>query len=147
MLIIGTVIGAIFGISCVILGSLPLCCGILKPWAKVIAGIIIGIGIFICFIPAITGKAQADAAVTKMCDRCVAEGTQCEGNDEERAKDAISALGIAVAYVHAFGFVVVILGATAAGLGCCICCKCCKMKEEPAGKGVVGQVVGKVEEA
>jgi len=149
MLIVGTIIGAIFGIGTVIAGSLPLCCGIGKKYAKPIAGVIIAIGIIICFIPVITGKAQTDAAVDKMCDRCEASNThdKCKDEDRSKAKDAVGALGILVAYLHAFGFVVVILGATAASLGCCILCKCCKMKDDPAGApaggAVTGQVVGK----
>jgi len=147
MLMIGTILGALFGIVCVVLGALPLCCGIMKPQAKIVAGIIIGIGIFICFIPAITGAAQGSAAVDKMCDRCKEStnryDSDCSDKDKEEAKEAISALGVIVAYIHAFGFVVVILGITAATFGCCILCKCCKMKEEVAGGGgVQGQVVG-----
>jgi hypothetical protein len=154
MLMVGTVIGAIAGIILCVAAGLPLCCGIGKEWAKVIAGIVIGLGIFICFIPAIAGKAQGDGAVDKMCDRCAngPEHDQCKNDDREKAKDAIGALGVLVAYIHAFGFVVVILGATAAGMACCICCKCCKMKEEPEMAGsappaVQGQVVGTVSKA
>jgi len=149
MLIVGTAIGAVFGIICVVFASLPLCCGIMKPHAKIIAGIVIAIGIFICFIPAIAGKAQADGAVDKMCDRCDADPSHsgCHDDDKDRAKDAIGALGVLVAYIHAFGFVVVCLGATAAGMGCCICCRCCKMKDDmlPIDQPTaVGQVVGNV---
>jgi len=147
MLIVGTIIGAIFGIGCIIVASLPLCCGIGKPFGKIIAGVVMAIGIIICFIPAITGKAQGDGAVNKMCDRCATTGDTCNEDDKTKAKEAIGALGILVAYIHAFGFVVIILGATAAGMGCCICCKCCKMKDEmeggAAGGAVQGQVVGK----
>merc|ERR1719498_1609789 len=147
MLLIGTIIGAVFAIICLVLAGLPLCCAILKPQGKIIAGIVIAIGIFVCFIPAITGQAQGSAAVDKMCDRCKndATATECSEDDKEKAKEAVAALGILVAYIHAFGFVVIILGATAAGMGCCICCKCCKMAEDKApaagAPAVVGQVV------
>jgi len=149
MLIIGTIIGALFTIIAVVMACLPLCGGLMKPQAKIIAGIAIFIGIFCCFIPAITGKAQADAAVTKMCDRCAASAatpgswdTACTADDEAKAKEAVGALGILVAYIHAFGFVVIILGITAAALGCCICAKCCKMKEEASGGAGQPAVIG-----
>jgi len=148
MLIIGTVIGLLFAIICIVFACLPLCGGIMKPQAKIIAGVAIAIGIIVCFIPAITGKAQADAAVNKMCDRCAADPTNagCSEQDKSDAKEAVGALGIIVAYVHGFGFLVVVLGVTAAALGCCICCKCCKMKEEGGAAGgqpaVIGQPVG-----
>jgi len=152
MLIIGTVIGIIFTMICIVCACLPLCGGILKPQAKIIAGIVIFVGIFACFIPAITGKAQADSAVNKMCDRCSADPNHsgCSDDDKTKAKDAVGALGILVAYIHAMGFLVIILGITAAALGCCICCKCCKMKDDDgvrevvvgAQPAVVGQPVG-----
>jgi hypothetical protein len=151
MLIIGTVIGALFSIICIVVACLPLCAGIMKAQAKIVAGVVIAIGIFVCFIPAITGKAQADAAVNKMCERCEADVNHsgCSEVDKSDAKDAVGALGIIVAYVHGFGFMVVILGITAAALGCCICCKCCKMKDEDGGNqgaggqpAVIGQPVG-----
>lgn len=145
MLIIGTVIGALFSIIAIVFACLPLCGGMMKPQAKIIAGIVIFIGLFVIFIPAITGMAQGNAAVEKMCDRCSADPshTGCTEDEKTKAADAVSALGVIVAYVHAFGFVVVILGVVAAALGCSICCKCCKMKDEaPAGGGapaVIGQ--------
>jgi hypothetical protein len=153
MLVVGTVIGAIFSIICIVLASLPLCCGIVKPKANIIAAVVITIGIIACFVPAITGKAQADGAVNKMCDRCEADvhHTGCTNKERSDAQDAVGALGILVAYVHGFGFMVVILGITASAMGCCICCKCCKMKDDqfsvgqqPAviGQAVVGQPVG-----
>lgn len=147
LLIVGTAIGAIFGTICTVLTALPLCCGIMKPQAKIISGVCMAIGIFICFIPAITGKAQADAAVEKMCERCATEAYSRPCTDKERtdAKDQVSALGIFVAYLHGFGFVVVILGVTASVMACCICCKCCKMKDDvptgPAPGMVIGQPV------
>jgi len=147
MLIVGTVIGTLFGIICCVFACLPLCCSIMKPQAKIIAWVVILIGIFICFIPGITGKAQGDAAVNKMCERCDADANnagKCSEDDKTKAKDAVGALGVIVAYMHGFGFVVVILGVTAAIMGCCICCKCCKMKDDEAIPGgmVTGQPVG-----
>lgn len=148
MLIIGSVIGTLFAIICIVFASLPLCAGIMKPQAKIVASVAISIGIFVCFIPAITGKAQADAAVNKMCERCSADPTHsgCTADEKSKAKEAVGALGVIVAYIHGFGFLVVVLGITAAALGCCICCKCCKMKEEGGAAGgqpaVIGQPVG-----
>jgi|Transcript_25977 hypothetical protein len=145
MLIVGTVIGAIIGTICVIFICLPLCCGVMKAQGRIIAGVVMAIGIIICFIPAIAGKAQADGAVDKMCERCVASASHdaCTEQEKSDAKDAVAALGILVAYIHAFGFAVVILGASAAGMACCVCCKCCAMKDAQADPvGVQGQVVG-----
>ena len=144
MLIVGTVIGALFGIICCVFACLPLCCGVMKPQAKIIAGVVMAIGIFICFIPGITGKAQGDGAVDKMCERCEAQPNagKCTEDDKTKAKDAVGALGVLVAYIHAFGFVVIILGITAAVMGCCICCKCCKMADEVASAPPGGMVIG-----
>jgi len=144
MMIVGTVIGVLFAMMCIVFACLPLCAGMMKPQAKIIAGIVIAIGIIVCFIPAITGKAQADAAVNKMCDRCAADPSHrgCTADDKTKGKEAVGALGIIVAYVHGFGFLVVILGVTAAALGCCICCKCCKMKEEEGTVGGKPAVIG-----
>merc|ERR1719159_629480 len=67
MLIVGTVIGALFAIISIVFACLPLCGGMMKPQAKIIAGVVIFIGVLVCFIPMITGIAQADAAVNKRC--------------------------------------------------------------------------------
>merc|ERR1719356_489111 len=102
MLIIGTVIGTLFAIVCIVFACLPLCGGMMKPQAKIIAGVVIFIGIFVCFIPVITGMAQADAAVTKMCDRCAADPNHsgCTEDEKTKGKEAVSALGVIVAYIH-----------------------------------------------
>jgi len=141
MLIIGTVLGALFTIGSIVFACLPLCGGLMKEKGKIIAGIVIFIGLFSCFIPAITGMAQGSAAVDKMCDRCGGTSS-CTEDDRTKAKEAISALGVIVAYISAYGFVVVILGIVATSLGCAICCKCCKMKDEVGAAGGQPAVIG-----
>jgi len=150
MLWVGSIIGTIIGIALIVFGSLPVCCAILKPQAKIIAVVILIFGLIIMFIPAITGKAVADGAIDKYCDRCAVESSGhagCTEADRSKGKDDIAAIGIVVAYIWGLGFLCVICGITAMSLGCCIFCKCCKMKEElnmsapPAG-AIQGQVVG-----
>jgi len=158
-LVAGCIVGAVFALIAVVAGSLPLCCGLMKPQGKIIAAVVIAVGIFICFVPLIAAKASADQGVTKMCDHCEAADcttgwnnqrcTSCTDDDRAKAKEAVTALGALVAYLLAYGWLCVILGITASGIGCCILCKCCKMKDEVvfAGGGapqaqVMGQVVG-----
>merc|ERR1712178_353951 len=102
----------------------PLCCGIAKPQAKIIAGLAIGIGIFCCFIPFIASLPASGSAVDKFCERCAADGRgECSDKDREDAKAVVSAFGVIIAYTaafgfvaEAFGFVAVILGIVAASL-------------------------------
>lgn len=150
-LVAGCIVGALFALIAIVIAALPLCCGIMKPQGKIIAGVCMFIGIFMCFVPAIAAKASGDSAITKFCDRCAAEPGhgECTEKDKQQAKDGVAALGIIVAYLLAYGWVTVILGITAAALSCCICCKCCKMADEPGAQAgappaVVGQVVGQV---
>lgn len=128
-IMVGSIVGFLVGLVLTVLVALPLCCGILKGPAKILAGVAIGLGIFVIFIPLIAGKASTDAAISKMCDKC---GT-CEPDEEQKAKDAIGALGVIVAYTVGHGYLCVIIGVLAACLGCCVCCKCCKMKDKENG--------------
>ena len=93
---------------------------------------------------------EQTAATAKLVRTPTAEAdvnhSGCSEKDKSDAKDAVGALGILVAYLHGFGFLVVILGITASALGCCICCKCCKMKDDAGAAGgqqpaVIGQPV------
>jgi hypothetical protein len=148
-LIAGTIAGAIITAICVIANSLPVCCGVMKTnlsglkMIGVVTGIVSAISMA---IPAITGMVVGGPAVEEYCDGC-----GCDDNDREEAKNAIAALGVIVAYIHAFGFVVVILAIVALSLSCCLCCPCCgplkaeKEKQVAGGAGgpqVPGQVVG-----
>jgi len=145
MLIVGSVIGILFAIICIVFACLPLCGGMMKPQAKILAGVVIFIGIFVCSIPMITGSAQADAAVSKMCDHCAADPSHpgCSEDDKTEGKDAVSALDVFVAYIYAFGYVIVILGIVDASLGCSIFFKCCKMVDQPGCAGGQPAVIGK----
>jgi hypothetical protein len=147
-LIVGTIAGAIFTIICLIVTSLPVCCGVMKTNLSglkiigVVTGIVSGISIA---IPAITGMIVGGTAVEDYCNECGG----CTDNDREEAKSAIAGLGVIVAYIHAFGFVVVILAIVGISLSCCLCCPCCgplqaeKQKQMAGGTGAPpGQVVG-----
>merc|ERR1719321_1157779 len=128
-----SVLGLLMGLGLVVATSLPLCCGMMKGPAKIIAGVAISLGIFICFLPALGGMIVGAASVDAACDRCVGG---CKGDDKKNLTDSMSGLGILVAYFNGMlGFVALILGIVAASLGCCICCKCCKMKDEEAAQG------------
>lgn len=149
-LIAGTIAGVITTAICVIANSLPVCCRVMKTnlsglkMIGVVTGIVSAISIA---IPAITGMVVGGQAVEEYCDGC-----GCDDNDREEAKNAIAALGVIVGYIHAFGFVVVILAIVALSLSCCLCCPCCgplkaeKQKQVAGGAGVP-QVLGQVVEA
>jgi len=129
----GSIIGWIFALILSILGCIPLCCSgpTLKAQATIIGIVCILGGLFAFFIPAIAGAAATSGAIDDYCDRCQAEGySSCSEADRDEAKDDIAALGIIVAYLLGFGWLVVIQAIVAMVLGCAIMCKCCKMKEE-----------------
>jgi len=146
-------VAVIFGIIMTILMALPVCCGVgknampIKNW-KIVAGVCMGISIFIIFIPAIASTASTHAAIDDFCDRCSSTHTGgCRQVDKDNARAVITGYGMIIGYTAGFGFVAVILGIVGASLACCICCEQCHMKQigGPTGTGggpVVGEVVG-----
>jgi diacylglycerol kinase len=151
-LMAGTIAGIIIGTICVIVVSLPVCCGVMKESSSgslKIIGVVVGIVSGVCIaIPAITGSVTGNQAIDDFCDRC---DTGCSDEERQEAKDMVAGLGVIFAYTVAFGFVVVVLAIVAISLSCCMCCPCCGPLQEaqqakqqggaPAAQ-VVGQVVG-----
>jgi len=138
-IMVGSIIGGLLAIVLTVVAALPLCCGIMKAQAKIIAGISIFLGIFFIFVPMIAGMAASSSITDTVCTNC-ANG--CTDEERKAIGDFFSALGVLAAYIGAFGWLALIFGIVAATLGCCICCKCCKMKdEEGAASVVVGQQV------
>lgn len=123
----GSIIAAVLGVIFVVIVSLPLCCGIIKAQAKIIAGVMIGLGIFICFIPYIASLSACDPVADDICSAC---SWGCTDQQKTEIETRCNAIGAYAVYVYAYGWLSVILGITAAALSCCILCKCCKMGED-----------------
>eukprot|EP00928_Gymnodinium_smaydae_P063682 TRINITY_DN4718_c0_g2_i3.p1 TRINITY_DN4718_c0_g2~~TRINITY_DN4718_c0_g2_i3.p1 ORF type:complete len:175 (+),score=43.61 TRINITY_DN4718_c0_g2_i3:70-594(+) len=127
-IVVGSVIGGVIAILVTILAGLPLCCGIMKAQGKIIAGVTIVLGIFMIFVPMISGMAASGTAVSNICGKC---GSGCTAEEEKAIGDGFAALGVLAAYTGGMGWLALIMGIVASALGCCICCKCCKMAPEP----------------
>eukprot|EP00928_Gymnodinium_smaydae_P063686 TRINITY_DN4718_c0_g6_i1.p1 TRINITY_DN4718_c0_g6~~TRINITY_DN4718_c0_g6_i1.p1 ORF type:complete len:177 (+),score=36.12 TRINITY_DN4718_c0_g6_i1:73-603(+) len=127
-IVTGSVIGCVIAIAVTILAALPLCGGILKPQGKIIAIVAIALGIFMCFVPMISGMAASGSAVSNICDKC---STGCTDDERKALGDGFAALGVIAAYTAGMGWLAMIMGIVASALGCCICCNCCKMAPEP----------------
>lgn len=135
----GSLVGFFLGVVLVVLLSLPLCCGILKEPAKIIAGVGILLGFIIQFIPAIAGAVATSIVIDKQCKE-----SACTDADKKILKETLTALGVFVAYTLGHGWTCIIIGITIMALGCCVFCKCCKMKDENPLPGMVvgGQAYG-----
>eukprot|EP00928_Gymnodinium_smaydae_P063684 TRINITY_DN4718_c0_g3_i2.p1 TRINITY_DN4718_c0_g3~~TRINITY_DN4718_c0_g3_i2.p1 ORF type:complete len:199 (+),score=43.62 TRINITY_DN4718_c0_g3_i2:64-597(+) len=133
-IVVGSVIGGVIAVLVTILAALPLCCGILKPQGKIIAGAVIALGIFMIFVPMISGMAASGTAVSNICGKC---GNGCTAEEEKAIGDGFAALGVLAAYTGGMGWLALIMGIVASALGCCICCNCCKMAPEPPAQTVV----------
>lgn len=149
-ILVGSVIGTIITIITTITGSLPVCCGVMKQGPLVPVAVVIGaVAGISMFIPMITGKVVIDSVVS---DICHGDDCNCSEETERDLKDALSALGIFVAYLHGFGFLVLIFGGVTICMSCCMCCPCCgplqqaKLQQQQGGparaQAVQGQVVG-----
>merc|ERR1712014_94921 len=57
-----------------------------------------------------------------ICNSC---DNGCTDDERKQIEEAIGALGVLVAYIHGFGFIVVILASITMCLTCCMCCPCC----------------------
>jgi len=122
-ILVGCVFGIIFTLVTTIVTSLPVCCGVmkdgpLKPIA-IVCGVVAG---FSYFIPFISGFATAGAFTDDICNSC---DNGCTDDERKQIEEAIGALGVLVAYIHGFGFIVVILASITMCLTCCMCCPCC----------------------
>mmetsp|Transcript_20430 Transcript_20430/g.34032 ORF Transcript_20430/g.34032 Transcript_20430/m.34032 type:complete len:169 (+) Transcript_20430:31-537(+) len=129
----GSVGGIVVGILVIIFVSLPLCCGVLKQYGKVIGGIGIGMGLLALIIPLFGAMGSCVPFVDAACnDAC----TPCTEEVKEAWAKGCQTLGIIFVYLVVFGWAACILGIVGASMACCVCCQCCKAKldEEPQGK-------------
>eukprot|EP00438_Fugacium_kawagutii_P035263 Skav227222 [mRNA] locus=scaffold2048:479910:504782:- [translate_table: standard] len=102
----GSIGGIVVGLLMVILVSLPLCCGVLKKFGKVIAAIGIVLGLFALVIPYIGAMGSCIPFMEHVCaDRCAG----CTAEQEE----VIAAIGIVLGL---FALVIPYIGA----MGSCI---------------------------
>merc|ERR1712137_768963 len=108
-LIGGGIGGSVIGILCIVIQSLPLCCGVglkggTRNW-KIFAVVAIVLCAFSLAIPAITAKVTTDSAIEKWCNECggttSVSGTgqaqthaTCKEQDKQNAKNTLGALGI-----------------------------------------------------
>merc|ERR1719436_2331475 len=90
----------------VILACLPLCCGVMKRFANIIAILAIVVGVISIFIPLLGGPASASGVVEKACSQC---GT-CSDEDKDNLHAKMSALGVLVAYIGAWGWLAIVFG-------------------------------------
>jgi hypothetical protein len=133
------IIGVALALICVVTAAIPLCCGKLREYGKIIAACAILGGIVACFVPAIGPGAATGNYIDSQCAKCQQAGTPCDAAMKESLKQLLQLLGFIYVYM-AYGWLAVLLGIVSAALGCCILCKCCKMKDADAG-GVTGQPV------
>jgi len=126
-LIGGAIGGIVLGLLMIILVSLPLCCGILKQYGKVIGAIGIVLGIVALAIPFLGSMGSCGPFVDAICDMRCADN-QCTEAEKQIMLDGCNILGFIFAYTVAFGWVAVVLGIVAASLACCVCCQCGKAK-------------------
>ncbi|CAE7457959.1 ESD [Symbiodinium natans] len=138
--------GMALALIMVILASLPLCCGVLKQYGKIIAGMAIVLGLVSLALPLLGSMGACGPFVDAICnERC--SGYECSAQERDDMSSLCNALGFLVVYIGAFGWATCVLGIVAASLGCCVCCGCCKANmNEPAAKGGPPVVVGAVQQ-
>ncbi|CAE7365349.1 ESD [Symbiodinium sp. CCMP2592] len=146
----GSIGGIVLGLLMVIFASLPLCCGVLKQYGKVIAAIAIILGLASLIVPFLGSMGACGPFVDHICDDLCPGEIQCSQSDRDNLTTTCNALGFLVVYLGAFGWAACVLGIVAASLGCCVCCQCCKAKLDDGPKpGQPGQptvVVGAVQQ-
>ena len=146
----GSIGGIVTGLLMIVLVSLPLCCGVLKQYGKVIAAIGIILGLLALVIPYFGAMGSCGPFMDAVCgDRC--PGYECSDSDKEVAIAACNALGFIFVYFGVFGWAACVLGIVAASMACCVCCQCCNAKmdtevtvvqQTPVMPIAVGQPVG-----
>ncbi|OLP84968.1 S-formylglutathione hydrolase [Symbiodinium microadriaticum] len=143
----GSIGGIVLGLLMLILASLPLCCGVLKQYGKVIAAIAIVLGLAALGIPFLGSMGACGPFVEHICDDLCPDQIQCTQLDRDNLSATCNALGFLVVYIGAFGWAACVLGIVAASLGCCVCCQCCKAKLDDGPKqGQPAVVVGAVQQ-
>jgi len=146
-ILVGCIIGIVITLVTTVVTSLPVCCGVMKDGPVKIIAIVCGAIAAVSYaIPFIAGAATAGSFTDDICDSCGG----CNDKDRKDLEESIGALGILVAYIHGFGFVVVVLASITLCLSCCMCCPCCgPLKKQKDTVEVVqgqpqAQVVGAV---
>ncbi|CAL1170178.1 unnamed protein product [Cladocopium goreaui] len=137
----GSIGGMVVGILVIVLMSLPLCCGVLKQYGKVLGAIGIVLGVLALVIPLFGALGSCVPFVDAACnDAC----TPCTDEEKKIWASACQTLGIIFVYLVVFGWAACVLGIVGASLACCVCCQCCKAKlDDPAVKqGAPPVVVG-----
>merc|ERR1712127_465685 len=122
----GSIAAAIVGIILVVVVALPLCCGILKQFAKIIAIVVIVVSILVMVLPLLISMGACGGPVDDACVECGG----CTESQRSSLEDSCKALGILIVYFAGFGWLGIILGITAMGMSCCIFCGCCAMKAD-----------------
>ncbi|CAL1170171.1 unnamed protein product [Cladocopium goreaui] len=121
----GSIGGMVVGILVIVLMSLPLCCGVLKQYGKVIGAIGIVMGVLALVIPLFGALGSCVPFVDAACnDAC----TPCTDEEKKIWASACQTLGIVFVYMVVFGWAACVLGIVGASLACCVCCQCCKAK-------------------
>ncbi|CAE7907457.1 ESD [Symbiodinium sp. KB8] len=116
----GSIGGIVLGLLMLILASLPLCCGVLKQYGKVIAAIAIVLGLAALGIPFLGSMGACGPFVEHICDDLCPDQIQCTQLDRDNLSATCNALGFLVVYIGAFGWAACVLGIVAASLGCCV---------------------------
>jgi len=144
----GSIGGIVLGLLMVIIASLPLCCGVLKQYGKVLAAIAIILGLASLVVPFLGSMGACGPFVDHICDDLCPGEIQCTQLDRDSLTTTCNALGFLVVYLGAFGWAACVLGIVAASLGCCVCCQCCKAKldDGPKQGGQPTVVVGAVQQ-
>lgn len=124
-----SVITTILGACLVIAASLPLCCGILKGQGKIIAAVVMLLGVVAISVPYLVATNTCDPVVEEICQNKANDHKPCTSHDKEALLKGCHALGVLVAY-GGVGWLTVILAIVACGLSGCIFCGCCAMKPD-----------------
>jgi hypothetical protein len=120
---IGVSIGWGVAIMCIVLGSLPVCCGVKKESKHLrMIGTVIGMVACVCyFIPIISYKVSEEIDYDELsCERC------CDGCCEVVSTERVSHGGLdAIPMIIVFMPITIVLASVAVVLACCICDPCC----------------------
>jgi len=130
-----SIIGVVFALLAMVAAAVPLCCGFGKQFGKIIAAIVIPIGILCCFFPLIGSSVATNSMESDVCEGCAKSGYTCTEADKELIQAYFGTLGFFFAYTVGQGWAAIVMGIVGSSLGCCICCKCCKMKDDEIPKG------------
>ena len=78
----------------------------------------------------------ADSTAKDVCSTC---DDGCTDEDEKNLRDALTALGVVLAYCCGCGWLSCVFGITASAMGCGTAFPCCGPLKDKQNKGVLGQ--------